>query len=45
MNALSPGIRDSKFHGEVRDVEAKGSQSTSHTLPLIIWLDNFEDTP
>lgn len=45
MHALSPGICDSKFHGGVMDLVAKGSQATSYTLPLTIWLDNFEETP
>lgn len=35
INALNPGTCESTFHEEIREVEEKRSQATSHTLLLI----------
>lgn len=35
INALNLGTCESTFHGEIREVEEKRSQPTSHTLLLI----------
>lgn len=45
INVFNLGICDSRFHGGIRDLEAKRSQSTSLTLPLVIWLGNVGETP
>lgn len=45
ISVLNLGICDSKFHGGIRDLEAKRSQSTSLTLPFVIWLGNVGGIP